>query len=188
MAHLGLTIDVEETKESPFSEVERRLFEEEGIKFNEEGYIIRFYHQLIFFFNVRVLVGESILELSIDFSKLQVQGSVGKGASAIVRCCKHKETDVLYAVKMFQIGEKERCSQLVKELKVLSLCDSPYLVRSFGAMRGEDATVNLVMEFMDCGSLAEFIHCKGVGFGETITAAILYQILSGLSYLHDHVI
>ena len=58
-----------------------------------------------------------------------------------------------------QSDEKVK-KQILLELRTLHECDSDYIVRSYGAFL-KDGMVNIALEFMDAGSLADVI--KEVG-------------------------
>lgn len=121
-----------------------------------------------------------------------------------------------YAIKFFSLRTPEKRSMLLRELKLLCTFHCDCLVELQGAFLDVEYdehgnTVALVLEYMDCGSLADLI-ANGSGGGdltddeqrrsnnhanrhhqsgkevksvpEYVIASIAYQILWGLSYLH----
>lgn len=73
-------------------------------------------------------------------------------------------------------------------MQTLHTCDSDNVVRSYGAFIKE-GDVNIVLEFMDLGTLSRFGKLK-MQIPEMIVGMITYQMLLGLDYLHKkmHVI
>jgi len=128
-------------------------------------------------------------------------------------------TYINYAIKFFSLRTPEKRSMLLRELKLLCTFHCECLVELRGAFLDMEHdehgnTVALVLEYMDCGSLADFIADGSGGGGdltddeqrwssnnhanrhhqssvkevksvpEYVIASIAYQILWGLSYLH----
>lgn len=97
------------------------------------------------------------------------------------------------AVKQFCLMESstQRREMLLKELRALCRIDCECLVKFEGAFLFDD-TVTMVLEFMNRGSLEDILKKNlktGESFEESSTAAIAFQMLWGLSYLHhEHVI
>ncbi|KAL7432971.1 hypothetical protein ACHAXH_001942 [Discostella pseudostelligera] len=121
-----------------------------------------------------------------------------------------------YAIKFFSLRTPEKRSMLLRELKLLCTFHCDCLVELQGAFLDVEYdehgnTVALVLEYMDCGSLADLIangsggcdltddeqrrsnnhanrhHQSGKevkSVPEYAIASIAYQILWGLSYLH----
>jgi serine/threonine protein kinase len=85
---------------------------------------------------------------------------------------------------------------LLQELRALGTISSrsPALVQLHGAFLQQQrssplssvAAVTVVLEYMDRGSLQDYLEQRrsNVGLGEPLTAAILYQMLTGLAALH----
>jgi serine/threonine protein kinase len=90
----------------------------------------------------------------------------------------------------------ERRKMLLRELRALCLLDCCNLVCFHGAFLQPDIEeVALVLEYMDMGSLRQHIpreqanedessQSRG-GFCESILASIMFQMISGLIYLHE---
>ena len=102
------------------------------------------------------------------------------------------------AMKEFSLLESspQRRNMLLQELRALSFVTHPTLVQMHGAFLHENdgsscsPLVTLVLEYMDRKSLEDLLvkyqetHENGQLLPEVKTAAISYQILSGLAYLH----
>ena len=125
------------------------------------------------------------LRMSVQARDLDMGRQIGSGACSSVRIAKHKTTGELFAVKMFNVYDRERKKQFEKELGVLLRFNCDCLVNFFGVSYSE-GTVGLILEFMDCGSL-DCLMDRSVIVPELVMAAISFQILWGLAYLHhDH--
>lgn len=132
-----------------------------------------------------------------------VDGTIGRGTSSVVKRARLKnKQDTYYALKVFPLeieankdiydrgnnSKKKHSSMLVQEIKLMCQLECDCLVQMVGAFYEPGVTVTMVLEFMDYGSLAQYMEsfCKpdGSNFGEPALASIAYQILFGLSYLH----
>lgn len=74
-------------------------------------------------------------------------------------------------------------NQIIRELKVLHQCNSPYIVGFYGAFAIE-AQISICMEYMDGGSL-DLILKKVMRIPEHILGKITVAVLRGLSYLRE---
>ena len=73
--------------------------------------------------------------------------------------------------------------QIIRELKVLHQCNSPFIVGFYGAFYS-DGEISILMEYMNCGSLDLILKkCKRIP--ECILGKITYAVLKGLAYLRD---
>jgi serine/threonine protein kinase len=106
------------------------------------------------------------------------------------------------AIKLWSLRDLScapRQKMLLQELRTLNAAFSEdetpsSLVQLYGAFWNPDqnhCSITLVLEYMNRGSLEEFIRkdeFDGIthGLSEITVAAILYQMLVGLSVLHDH--
>jgi serine/threonine protein kinase len=102
------------------------------------------------------------------------------------------------AVKVWSIidSSHQRKQMLIQELRALCKVSltCPALVHLYGAFLDSDSTITMVLEFMNRGSLEEFIvrqppsrnEATTIGLSEETTSAILYQILCGLTILHKN--
>eukprot|EP00037_Helgoeca_nana_P026380 m.297617 g.297617 ORF g.297617 m.297617 type:complete len:404 (-) comp27208_c0_seq2:5206-6417(-) len=118
---------------------------------------------------------------SDDFETIR---ALGKGAGGVVYSVRHKPTDLVLARKMIQLDLKPKAKhQILRELKVLHECNSPFIVGFYGSFYS-DGDINLLMEFMDAGALDHVL--KGVGrIEEDVCGHITYRVLRGLQYLRD---
>ena len=140
--------------------------------------------------------------LQIDPQSLEMEQTLGRGScSRVVKATvrppqdddKHNDstnndtgntirgTSAAVALKQISIHTSEKQLMLSKELQALAQMDCECLVKLHGAYM-ETNTVTLVLEYMDCGSLASLLRAGPLP--DPLSAAITYQMLWGLSYLH----
>ena len=82
----------------------------------------------------------------------------------------------------------------MKEITILKECNSDYIIRYYGSYYKEgdlwvccfrrEFDFQIVMEFGDCGSLADSINKEAGFFSEQEIQYILASVLLGISYLH----
>lgn len=109
-------------------------------------------------------------------------GSIGKGSCGTVRRALHTPTCRIVALKNINVFEKEKRHQLIKELRVLTTLNSPYLIAFHGAYYADGVTT-LVLEYMNRNSLSEMIKQSGP-LNEVLLQHIAIQVVKGLSVLH----
>ncbi|EPS64762.1 hypothetical protein M569_10015 [Genlisea aurea] len=127
------------------------------------------------------LIQPSDNQLSLaDFDAVQV---IGQGAGGIVHLVQHKWTGQYFALKVIQMNIEESArDRVAKELKINQSCQSPYVVVCYQSFY-ENGAISLILEFMDGGSLADFLK-KVNRIPEQFLAAICKRVLKGLWYLH----
>jgi mitogen-activated protein kinase kinase len=74
--------------------------------------------------------------------------------------------------------------RVVRELRILRLCRSPAIVTFYGAFVHDD-DINIMMEFMDMGTL-EGIYIRNGPICEKAVSVITKQLLEGLIYLYEN--
>ena len=80
--------------------------------------------------------------------------------------------------------EKKANNRILRELRILRLCNSPNVVSFYGAFLHEQ-DIFIMMEFMDLGSL-ESIYKKYGPIPEAVVGKISLRILQGLIYLYQN--
>lgn len=116
---------------------------------------------------------------------------LGKGASGHVQKAFHRKFKVPLAIKMMGVYEKEKRHQLVNELVTLLKNDCPFLINCYGAYY-DDGKVNVVLEFMDSGSIGTLTRLlvkklpasQPFVIPEVVLSKITHQVLQGLENLH----
>lgn len=142
-------------------------FEAHGVIINHEGLFID---------------GTNVSTINLD--DLQILSELGRGACSVVKKAQHIETRELYAIKVFSVFNREQRAQLLKEVQTLCDMDCPSLVGFVGGYL-KNGSIHVVLEYMDRGSLGDLIHSwTGVEYDEDLMAAITFQMLWGLGYMH----
>lgn len=114
---------------------------------------------------------------------LAVQGELGSGNGGVVLKVTHKKTFLAMAKKLIHLEVKQAIrNQIIRELKVLDECNSPYIVGFYGAFNS-DGEISICMEYMDGGSL-DLVLKKVNRIPEPILGKITEAVLKGLNYLH----
>ncbi|TPX43215.1 hypothetical protein SeMB42_g04809 [Synchytrium endobioticum] len=114
---------------------------------------------------------------------------IGQGAFGKVYYGVNMISGEIMAVKQVSIGDKDdkakksREKALASEMALLSTLDHPNIVRYFG----HEVTVsffNVFLEYVPGGSISTCLSKYGK-FDEDLTRSLTFQVLCGLSYLHD---
>lgn len=117
-----------------------------------------------------------------DFEKL---AELGAGNGGVVTKVLHKPSGLIMARKLIHLEIKPAIrNQIIRELKVLHDCNSPYIVGFYGAFYS-DGEISICMEHMDGGSLDQILK-KADRVPEDILGVITIAVLKGLSYLRDN--
>lgn len=138
---------------------------------------------------------------TVNPADIELRQEVGRGASSVVRCARHKPTGTMIVLKILRnvIAEREKRHQLIREIEALyDADDCPCLIKFYGAFYKE-GQIAIALEFMDGGSLrvmrknvsaAIKERCKArnvprpaLDIPERALASMAYQILVGLVYL-----
>ncbi|CAC5406560.1 MAP2K1 [Mytilus coruscus] len=117
-----------------------------------------------------------------DFDKL---GELGAGNGGVVLKVRHIPSSLIMARKLIHLEIKPAVRiQIIRELKVLHECNSPFIVGFYGAFYS-DGEISICMEYMDGGSL-DLILKKAGRIPEPIlgkvTVAVLKERLQGTHY------
>ena len=120
----------------------------------------------------------------LDFRNAKMLGS---GASGVVQTALHKPTRKNMAVKSFRVNlDDDRRKAMINELRTLHDSKCPYVVNCYGAFFVDGATIRVVLELMDGGSLdAVCKKNKNLPWNEENIASVASQASLGLKYLHD---
>jgi serine/threonine protein kinase len=113
------------------------------------------------------------------------------GSSATVYKSILLTTLTLCAEKVISGRTKDKRKHLTREVEALRKTGvindhCPYIVQFLDCIQSpRDATISLCLEYCDLGSLQDLINNGGTK-NEFILRQLIFQILSGLSYLHTH--
>ena len=125
--------------------------------------------------------------------KYQIIGILGEGSYGVVFKAKDKETEELFAIKKVCVdsGKLKRCHFVnemlaLHELNEHSSSNDNNLVKLIDVYSyGTEQAVGMVLEYMDCGSLASLVSKTGSIKDEHILAYVCNECLSGLKYIHS---
>ncbi len=116
--------------------------------------------------------------------ELEKLGELGAGNGGVVWKVRHKPSDLIMARKLIHLEIKPAVrNQIIRELKVLHECNSPYIVGFYGAFYS-DGEISICMEYMNGGSL-DLILKKAGRIPEPILGKISVAVLKGLCYLRE---
>lgn len=111
-------------------------------------------------------------------------GELGAGNGGVVTKILHRPTNLVMARKLIHLEIKPAIrNQIIRELKVLHECNSPYIVGFYGAFYS-DGEISICMEYMDGGSL-DLVMKNAGRIPEKILGKIMISVLRGLCYLRD---
>lgn len=111
--------------------------------------------------------------------------TIGAGAAGRVYLAEHLPSKRTMALKVVNVYDKEKRTQLLKELETLSTHISRYLVRFYGAFYDGSGAVHIALEYMDHGCLSSFVQRVGP-IPEKVVQMIAIDCLRGLRFLHRH--
>lgn len=114
-----------------------------------------------------------------DFMKT---AELGAGNGGVVQLVRHKASGFEMALKLIHLEVKPAIQkQIMRELKVLHDCSSPYIVGFYGAF-SSDGEISICMENMDAGSL-DLVMKKAIRIPERILGKVSKAVVLGLQYL-----
>ncbi|AOA60380.1 Signal transducing MAP kinase kinase [Komagataella phaffii CBS 7435] len=123
-------------------------------------------------------------QLSISHDDLLTLKLLGSGNSGSVSKVLHIPSKKTMARKVIHVETKKTVlTQIVRELRIMYECNSPYIINFYGAFLHE-GDVTICMEYVDCGSLDRVLKLVGP-FEEFILAHVAFSTLCGLNYLYD---
>ena len=134
----------------------------------------------------------------LNDNDLEKLGDLGFGNGGVVMKVRHKPTGITMARKVrlvlhlfcddpppqkAPVRSGKESNQIIKELKILHNCNSPYIVGFYGAFRSE-GEISTCMEYMDGLSLDKILIQVG-RIPESILARVTYAVLQALTYLKE---
>ena len=123
--------------------------------------------------------------------KYEKKSTLGQGAFGVVYKVKNKITNQKYACKKipkFNIKSKEEYEKLKSEITLLSKLDHPNISKIYEAYEDE-TSIYIIMEYCKGGELyKKMINLleKGELLTEEAIAIIFKQVISVISYCHNH--
>lgn len=116
---------------------------------------------------------------SFKWEDIEIICKLGSGASASVKKIKNKKDGKLYAMKVIAMDKNEQKEKTItSELKALYEIKCPSIIQMYEAFF-KDGCIDLIIEFMDCGSLEDISKVTG-----PIPEPILSQMSEWVNSFH----
>jgi serine/threonine protein kinase len=112
--------------------------------------------------------------------------SIGKGAFGVVYRGVNAKTNETVAIKTFSSAAlpQEELRAIEGEVGLMQKLNHPNIVKYIETIRTEE-TLNIIIEFVEKGSLSGLRKKNGGPFPESVIALYTAQVLEGLNYLHE---
>lgn len=136
--------------------------------------------------------------MAIVAGKFKIEKEIGRGAYATVYSAvliqpypplKIGDYVAIKSISTSRISSAKEKEKLENEINLMKTLNHPNIVRLYGVERLR-AYYFLIMEYCNYGDLIHFLHSfndgNGTGLPEDIIINFMYQIGSGLNYLHSH--
>ncbi|KAI9106201.1 kinase-like domain-containing protein [Phlyctochytrium arcticum] len=116
----------------------------------------------------------------------QLGASIGKGQFGTVYQALNTETGQVVGIKRIPLADHKEAGvrELMQEVELLESLTHANIVKYLGFMI-QDEHLNIILEFMECGSLQSVMKKYGLLIPEKLAAVYVEDILKGLTYLHD---
>lgn len=111
-----------------------------------------------------------------------VQKIIGKGAFGIVYKAFELCSGRMVAIKQILINSDNK-NFVQKEIELLKSLDHPKIVKYYNFLK-EDNYMYLIMEYLEGGTVKEYIEKNAHNITEDIAREIIKQLLTALNYLH----
>ena len=125
----------------------------------------------------------------VKFSDLyEMKEVIGKGKFGVVNLGIHKKTGQQVAIKILNkenIKTPEDKELVRMEIGILKLCHHPNIVRLLDHLENNDY-IYIVTEYIEGGTLGQYIKKKKFNFSERQATNIMSQIARGVKYLHQY--
>lgn len=123
-------------------------------------------------------------QLDLQSEDLEMIQELGHGSGGSVDKVLHIPTKTIMAKKTIRVDTQPQIKQrILRELRILHDCNSPYIVSFYGAFMHE-GEICICMEYMDIGSL-DTIYRKVGKIPPNVLGKITVNVLHGLIYLYD---
>jgi Ca2+-binding EF-hand superfamily protein len=122
------------------------------------------------------------------FDFYEMLDDLGEGKFGVVKMGLHKKTKEKVAIKIIKKESMQNSAdiELVKsEIDIMKLCKHPNIVRLLDHFENAEY-IFIVMEFLPGGDLGDYLTKTKFSVSEDRAASIMYQISSGILYLHQY--
>jgi len=112
---------------------------------------------------------------------------IGEGKFGVVKLGVHKKTKEKVAIKIIKKESMNATDiELVKsEIDIMKLCRHPNIVTLLDHFENSEY-IFIIMELLTGGDLEEYFHKIKFKINESKAATIMFQLGSGIKYLHDY--
>lgn len=117
----------------------------------------------------------------------QVLESLGQGSYAKVKLIKHKATEQLFALKIYQrssLVDEMRRHNLDQEIALLASMNHTGIVSFYKAVQAKNH-IYIIMEFVSKVSLHDFIESQGGRLPEQTVKRLFTQLVEAVEYFHS---
>jgi serine/threonine-protein kinase 24/25/MST4 len=115
--------------------------------------------------------------------EFQIKERVGKGSFGKVFSAIHLPTQKIVAIKSIELEDTTDMDEIRQEIHALASLRSEWITKYYSSFVNSSA-LYIVMEFCDGGSCSDLLK-GGVRFNESEVSCLVFQILSGLDYIHQ---
>ena len=118
----------------------------------------------------------------------EIKQNIGKGKFGLVNLGIHKKTNMKVAIKIINKSsiKTQEDNQLVRsEIDIMKLCHHPNIVKLLDHFENSEF-IFIVMEYIEGGTLNQYLKKKNFNFSERQIAILINQIGNGLKYLHKY--
>lgn len=133
--------------------------------------------------NPRMMVSHRKNPIEVTYEVLEV---IGKGGYGEVKKVKHKELDVVRALKVIKKSRyksPQELKMIKNEINIMKVVDHPNIVKLYEFFE-DDENFYIIQEFCSGGQLFEAILKKKT-FSENEAADIMTQLLSAIAHCHQ---
>jgi mitogen-activated protein kinase kinase len=144
--------------------------------------------------NQTLSLDDKLPQTNSSSSRLQIQNNddlmmlkdLGSGSSGTVSKVVHLPSQTTMAKKVIPIDSNDAVQkQIIRELRILHECQSPYIIEFYGAFVHNNNIV-ICMEYCNCGSLDKILPlCEHKQIPTFVLKKLAFSILSGLNYLYQ---
>ncbi|KAJ1808541.1 Protein kinase C signaling pathway involved MAPKK protein, partial [Coemansia sp. RSA 2599] len=132
-------------------------------------------------------------EYVLEDRNIKVMRKLGEGSVGTVHKVEYLPTRKIMARKLMAVYPDEtNHKQIVRELKLLKQCQSPYIVKFYGAYYSSDddgQSIAICMEYCEGGSLESVykrVARMNAQIGENVLGKVAVAVLNGLVHLHSY--
>ncbi len=101
----------------------------------------------------------------------------------VYKACHHNNPSTFYAVRIIAVESEQFLLKIREEIAVMSLCQSDNIIKHYFTYH-YDQTLFMFIQYMDRGSLNQFILRYGKDIDDRVIAYIIKEILKGLKSIH----